>query len=473
MLLSVALLGAACSGGGDDPAPAAGDGAPAPSPTTTIAASTDADEPTGADSTTADEPFSTIGDGIAITMARSDEPAGRFQAEVVRQLLGELGYTVNEPGNLELAPEAFYRALARGEVDLWAHGRFPEHEPLLDLVVNEDLPVNDQRDEPADDGETTAADGEASNSDGDTSGDAEPAPEPTPLPEIVVRDELSVVGPLVPEGSIAGFVTNASIAAAHPGMTFDTIVDDDELFARYDAADVFLSPGLLEDPDTDTGDGAAAGDDGTDDAPPEPTDGVIQILGCPEDAACADQIDEMIRFAGWRRVLDQVHGDHELLVEEALRRIAADQPVIIFISGPSADLTRLIAGENVLWLGFEPGSVLDGSITKAWSQRVDGESVPFAGDPATCTADPCHLGWLSHTITITARTEFLDRNPAAAELLALIEIPGADVSAADARLRLGDLRSPTADRSATAASDWIATNRDLVDEWLRAAVAAG
>lgn len=492
MLLVFALLGAACSGDDDGSAaddPAADDGTDdaldsTDDPAVPADDSTDTDDTSEPPADDADvERYADVGAGVAITMARGDDPDTRFQAEVVQQLLQLLGYAVNEPADLELSPPDFYDAIGRGEVDLWADTRLPDHEPYLDVVIRIEPFVAP---EPAEDPEQdTPAGDDDDDETGDDTGedDAEEEdeivvveqPEPTENAiEILVRDELTVVGSIVPDGGIAGFVTNATIALDNPGLTLDAIVADDELFQRYDAADIFLSPSLQpEAPDDGSDDDADADDE--EEAAARATDGVIQILGCPEDAVCADQIDEMIRFARWRGDYEQVHGEYDVLVEEALRRIAADQPVILFLRGPSAELTRVIPGQNVMWLGMEPDSVLNGSITRAWNQRAldeDGEQIPSPVPADTCSADPCHLGWLTNDLAIAARTEFLGRHPAAATLLAEIEIPAADVNAANARLAFGDLRSLTADRTPQAAADWIEANRALVDGWLARAVAA-
>jgi len=393
--------------------------------------------------------YADVGGGVAVTMARSDDPTGRFHAEVTRQLLQQLGYVVTDPADVELSPGDFYDALGRGEVDLWVNARFPAHNPYLDAVIRFEPFVVPESDAP----------------EGEDGADVVQQPEPTEdMIDIRVRDELSIVGSIIPDGGVAGFVTNASITFDNPGLTLDAIVADTVLFDRYDAADTFRSPALADD------DGS-----GSEGEPVDATDGVIQILGCPEDALCADQIDEMIRFAGWQGSFEQVHGDRDTLAEEALRRVADNQPVIAFLRGPSAAMQQLIPGENVMWLGMEPESVLDGSITAAWNQRVendDGEQVPNPVDPGTCSVDPCHLGWLTNDIAITASNVFLERHPAAAALLAVIEIPAADVHAALARIRLADLRNGSPDETSQMAATWIDSNRELVDQWLDAAVAA-
>ncbi len=58
-----------------------------------------------------------------ITMARSTWETGWVQAEIVKQLLEEIDYQVNEPQTLK--NEDFYLAAARGDVDFWVNGWFP------------------------------------------------------------------------------------------------------------------------------------------------------------------------------------------------------------------------------------------------------------------------------------------------------------------------------------------------------------
>lgn len=67
--------------------------------------------------------------GNPIRMARASWETGWFQAEVYRQLLEHLGYTVSGPVTMENAE--FYESVARNGVDLWVNGWFPLHEPLL------------------------------------------------------------------------------------------------------------------------------------------------------------------------------------------------------------------------------------------------------------------------------------------------------------------------------------------------------
>lgn len=67
-----------------------------------------------------------------VRVARADWDTGHMQAAVYRQLLQELGYDVTNPADETRTPETFYPALANGQLDLWANGWFPLHEPFLD-----------------------------------------------------------------------------------------------------------------------------------------------------------------------------------------------------------------------------------------------------------------------------------------------------------------------------------------------------
>ena len=100
MLLALALVAAAC---GDDDGPAA-----IPAPTAALP-----------------------GEGVSVSMARANWDTGYFQAAVYKALLEELGYTVSDPSQAELAPGTFYPALADREYDFWVNGWFPIHDTLL------------------------------------------------------------------------------------------------------------------------------------------------------------------------------------------------------------------------------------------------------------------------------------------------------------------------------------------------------
>jgi len=76
-------------------------------------------------------------------MARANWGTGYFQAEVYRQIVEELGYSVSDPAGLELSPAAFYPDLARGDIDFWANGWIPHHQTHLDQQLADGSLIGD------------------------------------------------------------------------------------------------------------------------------------------------------------------------------------------------------------------------------------------------------------------------------------------------------------------------------------------
>ena len=334
------------------------------------------------------------GDGVSVTMARANWSTGYMQAAIYKQLMEELGFTVNEPADLELPPSNFFTALGEGEVDFWANSWYLGHSSWW----NNEL----------------------------TDGS-------------IVGDKISVVGEEMLAGGLQGFLTNKSIVDENPGLTMDQINDTPALVELYDQGDT------------------------------TPGDGIVQILGCPEDWTCDDIINENIEFAGWTNMA-QTKAGYDAMIAEAVGRAADGVPFIMYTWTPSAYVTQLIPGDNAMWLAMDEDSVLDGSITPEFNQRVDGVAVPASLGTDTCSNDPCHLGWVAADIQVSANNDFLAANPAAQSLFEQVKIPVIDVALQNVLYNSGEDTTEDVNRHA---ADWIAANRDQVDEWIANALAAG
>jgi len=387
-LLTLALLTGACADTAPPDIGSESDPGGSVAPPETAATTGDGTTSTVPEApTAAPEPFGWVGEGTAITMARASSSDGFVRAEIVRLLLTELGYVVNDLENIELSPAYFHEVLGNGEVDLWADGRQPDDAAYWTIEL----------------------------ADGST-----------------VADHVTSIGDLVPEGRLEGFVVDRMSALAIADLTLDRIDADDEVRERFI------------------------------DRSEEDSPGSVLLLGCAEERPCGDQIDEQIRFAGWVTI-EQRRIDSTERADLVLDRVADGAPVIAHLTSPSAAAARLIPGENVVWLSVDPTSVLDGSITAAWNQRVDGVAAAAPVAATTCSTDPCVLSWRHTRLTVTARVDFLDDNPEAAALLASISIPAADLS--EAILRQEEGTDPR-----QLAIEWVAANRSLVDGWLGAAI---
>ncbi len=189
LLAAFALFAAACGSDNDEDAtePAATEETQAPAPTTTEAM--------------AEEMSMTPGDGVSVTMGRADWSTGYFQAELYRQLLQELGYTVSDPAELELGPNNAYIAMAGGDMDFWANSWYPGHSAWL----AGELP------------------------DGS-----------------LVGDHVSKVGEEMVAGGLQGFLITKSFADEYGVYTMDDLNSNAEALAAFDATDPTPGNGIAD-----------------------------------------------------------------------------------------------------------------------------------------------------------------------------------------------------------------------------------
>lgn len=252
-----------------------------------------------------------------------------------------------------------------------------------------------------------------------------------------VGDNLSVVGEMMMAGGLQGYLVTKSFAEEFGITSLDEFDANPEAIAAYDATD------------------------------PVPGNGIADIYGCQESYTCDDIIESQIAFSGWENI-QQVIAGYDAMFAEAVTKADAGEPAIIYTWTPSAYITQLRPGDNVVWL------TVDDVIDDSNPLGVDGGE-QYSQLPGTATIGTeqcpgsvdgsCQLGWVAADIQATANTEWLDANPAAKALLEQFQMNVIDVSLMN--VEMGD----GADVEQLAA-DWIAANRDLVDGWLEVARAA-
>ena len=91
---------------------------------------------------------------------------------------------------------------------------------------------------------------------------------------------------------------------------------------------------------------------------PCPGNGFADIYGCQESWTCDNIITSQIAFSGWENIQQTIAG-YDAQVAEAIAKADAGEPMIIYTWTPSAYITNLIPGDNVVWLGVD--EVLDDS----------------------------------------------------------------------------------------------------------------
>jgi len=413
LIAVMALVIAACSPSGGDATTTEGATATTEGATATTEGATATTEG-GGDEGGGDMP----GEGVEITMGRADWSTGYFQAYVYQALLEELGYTVSDPALLELGPSLAYLSMAQGDIDFWPNSWYPGHVSWFEPELPDGSFVGDH----------LTIYGPAPDAAGDF------APRFTEDPGEMVA------------GGLQGYLITKTFAEEFGITTMDEFNANPDAIAAYDAQD------------------------------PTPGNGIADIYGCQESWTCDNIILSQIAFGDgttpWSNIQEAIAG-YDPMVAEATVKANAGEPMIIYTWTPSAYITELRPGDNVLWLGVD--AVLDDSNPSGQdggenhtqlpgTANISAETCPSAADKGIC-----QLGWIAADILVTANTEFADANPAAAALFAQVQLSVLDVSLANVAQSAG---ADTNDAIRGLADDWIALNRGVADNWLTEARAA-
>lgn len=253
----------------------------------------------------------------------------------------------------------------------------------------------------------------------------------------LVGDHLTVVGDQMIAGGLQGFLITKSVAEANNITTLDQLYSDPELSALFDSDE----------------------------------DGMPEMYGCPESWTCDNIITEMACQFDWP--LQQVQAGYDAMIAEATDLANAGEPMVMFTWTPSAYITQLIPGENVMWISVD--GELDGSNCAGQDggeEYAQPNATAAIGEDSCLLNDAgdCRLAWTAADIQVTANSDFLDANPAAAELLDQVVMPLLDVA-------LANVEQGDTDFSAGAiraiAERWVSENEALTSGWLDAARAAG
>ena len=186
-------------------------------------------------------------------------------------------------------------------------------------------------------------------------------------------------------------------------------------------------------------------------------DGKADINGCDDGWGCQKVINDTLANNGWDGRAAQISATHSALFVESQASYTAGGPVLQYVWTPTAFVGKLVPGRDVLWLSIEPDQALEGQ---------DGMSA--VGD--ACTKAPCTTMFTPSDIVVTANKDFLAANPAAASLLENFELDALAVAVQAVAIDAG---ANSEAEIKSAAAEWIADNRDRIDPWIEAALAAG
>jgi len=255
----------------------------------------------------------------------------------------------------------------------------------------------------------------------------------------LVGEHVRRVGELMLAGGLQGYLITKSFAEEYGINTLDDLNNNPDAIAAYDANDA------------------------------NPGNGIADIYGCPESWTCDDIIQSQIAFSGWENI-EQVLAGYDAMFAEATTKADAGEPMIAYTWTPSAYITALRPGDNVVWVGVETpiddSNPLGREGGEEWDQRpgtsaaIGAESCPSAADDGVC-----EIGWVAADVIASARHDFLANNPAAAKLLEIAKLNVVDVS-------LQIVKQNDGEDIGSLVTQWIADNQAQVDAWLTEARAA-
>lgn len=303
-----------------------------------------------------------------VLLGRATWDTGWFQAELLKQLLEELGYNVDGPKTYD--NQEFYLSAASGLVDVWPNGWYPLHS----------LAIEDER----------------------------------------LMGKVEFVGMEVKAGALQGYLIDKATADE---LSITSLAD-------------------LKDPDI------AAAFDSND-------NGKADLIGCDFGWGCEQVIEHHLDAYDLRDTVEHIQGEYASLMTEAIERYQNGQPILFYTWTPNWTVGKLVPGQDVVWLTVPFADLPADQKDKEDSVTVNGV--------VGCVEDPCMIGFPPNDIRVAANTIFLQKFPDVRRLIELFEIPPMDISAQNSKMFDGENSEEDIQRHA---QEWIAQNRNIVDQWL-------
>jgi glycine betaine/proline transport system substrate-binding protein len=241
-----------------------------------------------------------------------------------------------------------------------------------------------------------------------------------------VADQVAVAGTLVQAGALQGYLIDQATADEY-GITNLEDFKDPEIAALFDTDD----------------------------------NGLANLTGCNPGWGCELVIEHHLDVYELRDAIEHDQGTYSALMADTIARYEAGEPIFFYTWTPNWTIVELVPGEDVVWI-----EVPFPDLPEDQAQFEDATQV--AGVDG-CVSDPCEMGFPGNDLAIIANQEWLDENPALAELFDSVEIPLLDIASQNARLLEGE---DSEEEIIGHAEEWIAENQERVDEWLQEARSA-
>jgi len=180
-------------------------------------------------------------------------------------------------------------------------------------------------------------------------------------------------------------------------------------------------------------------------------DGKANLVGCNAGWGCETIINHHLEAYELNATVEHESGKYFALMADVIARYRQDQPILYYTWTPLWTTDVLTPGEEVQWLEVPFTSLPEKSSSSA--------------NPDT-TYQGKNLGFVTDEIMILANETFAQSHPSAIAFMEQVQVPIADVSAQNQRLREGE---DSASEIRTHAENWVAEHQEIFQNWLDAA----
>lgn len=181
-------------------------------------------------------------------------------------------------------------------------------------------------------------------------------------------------------------------------------------------------------------------------------DGKADLTGCNPGWGCEAVIEHHLGAYGLRATVTHNQGSYAALMADTITRYRAGNPILYYTWTPYWVSNELKPGKDVVWLQV-PFSSLPGEQKGLDTQLPNGNN----------------YGFVVNNQQIVANKAWAGKNPAAAKLFAVMQLPVADINAQNHLMSQGQNKSADIKRHV---NGWIRAHQKTFDGWLEQARAA-
>ena len=181
-------------------------------------------------------------------------------------------------------------------------------------------------------------------------------------------------------------------------------------------------------------------------------DGKADLTGCTPGWGCEAAIEHHLTAYKLRDSITHQQGSYSALIADTITRYKAGKPVFYYTWTPYWVSAQLKPGKDVVRLEV-PFSSLPGEQSKIDTKLANGKN----------------YGFVVNKQQIVANKAFAEKNPAAAKLFEVMQLPIGDINAQNNRMAKGENSAADITRHV---DGWITAHQKTFDSWIAQAMAA-